>query len=218
MHTRNHHDCGPGFFGFGGRHGSHRGGFGPFGGRGPGGSSRGGFPFGRMIRDGDLRLMSLALIEETPRHGYDIIKALEERSVGFYSPSPGVIYPTLTYLEEAGFTTSSADGNKKVYTISDTGREHLDENREHVEAIFRQMQSFGQKMEKAREWFDWAGGAWEDRPSEPKSEAAQSLDQARRRLRALIVAATEGTDSDMQRVADILNRASDEILGKSNDH
>lgn len=217
MHTHNHW-CGPGAYGFGGRHRSHRGGFGPFGGGGPGGSQRGGFPLGRMIRDGDLRLMALALIEETPRHGYDIIKALEERSSGFYSPSPGVIYPTLTFLDEAGFAISNAEGNKKVYTITDTGKAHLDENRDHVEAIFRQMEFFGQKMEKAREWFDWAGGAWEDRPSESKSEAAQSLEQARRRLRALIVAATEGTDGDMQRVADLLNRASDEILGKGGDH
>ncbi len=215
MHYRHHH-CGPGGYAFGGRH-RHRGGFGPFG-WGMGGSRGGGFSFGRMLKDGDLRLLTLALIEETPRHGYDIIKALEERSAGFYSPSPGVIYPTLTYLEEAGYVTSEAEGNKKTYAITDAGRAHLNENREAVEAILSQMEAFGRKMGKAREWFEWAEGSWGERPNEQRSEASEGLDQARRRLRALIVAATEGTDSDQQRVADILNKAADEILGKTGEH
>ncbi|WP_296742133.1 PadR family transcriptional regulator, partial [Mesorhizobium sp.] len=81
---------------FGGRGG---GGFGPFGGRGGG---RGGpgdmFRAGRMLADGDLKLITLSLLAEAPRHGYDIIKALEERTSGIYSPSPGVVYPTLTFL------------------------------------------------------------------------------------------------------------------------
>src|SRR5262249_28874535 len=58
---------------------------------------------GKMLADGDLRLIVLVLLEDGPRHGYDIIKALEEKSSGIYSPSPGVVYPTLTYLEEAGY-------------------------------------------------------------------------------------------------------------------
>src|SRR5882762_4815796 len=61
---------------------------------------------GKMLADGDLRLIVLVLLEDGPRHGYDVIKALEERSSGIYSPSPGVVYPTLTYLEEAGYTTA----------------------------------------------------------------------------------------------------------------
>ena len=78
---------------------------------------------GKMLADGDLRLIVLALLDEGPRHGYDIIKALEEKSGGLYSPSPGVVYPTLTYLEEAGYATASTDGNKRVYTITDAGRD-----------------------------------------------------------------------------------------------
>ena len=77
-----------------------------------------------------LRLIVLSLIAESPRHGYEIIKALEERSSGFYSPSPGVIYPTLTFLEEAGHAASTADGNKKIYAITEAGRTYLEENRE----------------------------------------------------------------------------------------
>src|SRR5947209_2749977 len=70
---------------------------------------------GRMLADGDLRLIVLVLLEDSPRHGYDVIKALEERSGGIYSPSPGVVYPTLTYLEEAGYATAASEGNKRVY-------------------------------------------------------------------------------------------------------
>jgi DNA-binding PadR family transcriptional regulator len=191
-------------------------GFGPFG-RGFGGPRGGGFRFGRMIRDGELRLVALALIEETPRHGYDIIKALEEKSSGFYSPSPGVVYPTLTYLEEAGYATATAEGNKKVYAISDAGRAYLEENRDAVQTILEQITRVGQKMSKAREWFDWAErhpGARHEEEDGEQSETMTELDRARRRLRALILAAIEGTEDDQKRVAGILERAADEILGK----
>ncbi len=207
--------CGPGDFRFAGRQGGR--GSGPFGFEfsGRGGPGGGGFRFGRMLRDGDLRLIALALIEQEPRHGYDIIKALEERSGGFYSPSPGVVYPTLTFLEEAGYVTSASEGNKKVYSISEAGKAHLDENRETVDAAFEQMGAFAEKMQRARKWFDWAEGSWQDRPDgEPKTETLKDLDQARRRLRALILAATEGTEDDQRKVTEALQRAADEILGK----
>ncbi len=209
--------CGPSGFHFAGRHGPRGGPFGfEFGGHGgPGG---GGFRFGRMLRDGDLRLIALALIEQEPRHGYDIIKALEERSGGFYSPSPGVIYPTLTFLEEAGYVTANAEGNKKVYTIAEAGKAHLDENRETVEAALDQMETLAGKLQRARKWFDWAEGGAHDSPDEAQSETMKELDQARRRLRALIVAATEGTEADQRKVAEVLQRAADEILGKAQEH
>ena len=108
-----------------------------------GGGRGGGFPFGRFVGDGELRLIVLALLSEAPRHGYDIIKALEERSSGFYSPSPGVIYPTLTYLEEAGYATSAAEGNKKVFSITPEGAAHLGENRETVDAILARLEWVG---------------------------------------------------------------------------
>src|ERR1044072_8962586 len=82
--------------------------FGRFGGKGPGfgpGQEGGGgdwFRVGRMLAQGDLKLLALALIAEQPRHGYELIKLIEEKTSGWYSPSPGVVYPTLTFLEEAG--------------------------------------------------------------------------------------------------------------------
>jgi len=81
---------------------------------------------GRMLAQGDLRLLALALIAEQPRHGYEIIKVLEDKTGGWYAPSPGVVYPTLTYLEEAGYVTAQADGAKKLYTITTEGRAYLE--------------------------------------------------------------------------------------------
>ena len=75
---------------------------------------------GRMLAQGDLRLLALALIAEAPRHGYEIIKLVEEKTADWYSPSPGIIYPTLTYLEEAGYVTAATEGSKKLYTITET--------------------------------------------------------------------------------------------------
>ena len=82
---------------------------------------------GRMLAQGDLRLLALALIAEQPRHGYEIIKVLEEKTEGWYAPSPGIVYPTLTYLEEAGYVTAQADGAKRLYTITAEGRAYLEE-------------------------------------------------------------------------------------------
>ncbi len=92
---------------------------------------------GRMFEHGALRLALLKLIAEQPRHGYELIKAIEDLSGGAYSPSPGVIYPTLTLLEEQGYAASAeAEGGKKVYSITPEGEAHLTENESMVGALF----------------------------------------------------------------------------------
>lgn len=111
----------------------------------------GNFRIGRMLASGDVRLVALYLIEQQPRHGYDLIKAMEERSQGFYSPSPGVVYPALTFLEEAGYVTSSSDGNKRLYTITDSGREHLNDNREAIQSTLDFLGKAGAQMQEWRE-------------------------------------------------------------------
>jgi DNA-binding PadR family transcriptional regulator len=108
---------------------------------------------GRMLAQGDLRLIALALIAEQPRHGYEIIKLLEDKTAGWYSPSPGIVYPTLTYLEEAGYVTAQVDGAKKLYTITEEGRVHLEENRDFVEAVLERMSAVGEKAKRIREHF-----------------------------------------------------------------
>ena len=173
---------------FGGRGG---GGFGPFGHGGRGGG-RGGpgdmFRAGRMLADGDLKLITLSLLAEAPRHGYDIIKALEERTSGIYSPSPGVVYPTLTFLEEAGYAASAADGNKKVFSITEAGQAHLDENREMIDGVLEHLERFGRKMAKAREWFGWNDDGEEGgrRGRGGRSEARDEFRAVRHRLRAAL--------------------------------
>ncbi|HQZ11397.1 MAG TPA: PadR family transcriptional regulator [Devosia sp.] len=111
----------------------------------------GNFRIGRMLASGDLRLVALYLIEQQPRHGYDLIKAVEDKSQGFYSPSPGIVYPALTFLEEAGFVTSEADGNRKLYTITDAGRQHLADNREAIQSTLDFLGKAGAKMQEFRE-------------------------------------------------------------------
>ena len=105
---------------------------------------------GRMLAQGDLRLIALALIAEEPRHGYEIIKLLEEKTAGWYSPSPGIVYPTLTYLEEAGYVTAQAEGAKKLYTITEEGRAYLEDNREIVDAVLDRLSAFGERVNRWR--------------------------------------------------------------------
>ena len=123
-----------------GRHGGPFGG--PFGrGRFGGGRNR----LGRFFAHGDLRLVILHLIAEKPRHGYEIIKAIEERVGGAYSPSPGVIYPTLTLLEELGLVSISAEGDttRKLYTVTPEGEAHLAANKPLLDALLARMDEAG---------------------------------------------------------------------------
>lgn len=94
---------------------------------------------GRMLSQGDLRLIILALIAEQPRHGYEIIKLIEEKTENWYSPSPGIIYPTLNYLEDAGQATAQTQGAKKLYAITADGRAHLAENRDMANAMLERL-------------------------------------------------------------------------------
>ncbi|MDR4307451.1 helix-turn-helix transcriptional regulator [Chelatococcus sambhunathii] len=116
----------------GGPFGRHRGG--PFGG-GPFGRGGG----GRMFDAGALRLVVLGLLAEAPRHGYDVIKALEARFRGTYSPSPGSIYPMLQMMEDADLAVSETQGNKRLYSITDAGRAYLEENRAELDKINAQL-------------------------------------------------------------------------------
>jgi DNA-binding PadR family transcriptional regulator len=106
-----------------------------------------------MLATGDLRLIALALIDEQPRHGYEIIKLLEDKTAGWYSPSPGIVYPTLTYLEDAGYVTAQAEGAKKLYSITPEGSAHLEANRDFVDAVLERMSAVGEKAKRMREHF-----------------------------------------------------------------
>jgi DNA-binding PadR family transcriptional regulator len=94
-----------------------------------------------MFDHGELRLVVLALISERPRHGYEIIKEIEDRVAGTYTPSPGVIYPTLTMLEELGHATVSENAGKRLYAITADGTAYLAANKSAVDNALQRMQS-----------------------------------------------------------------------------
>jgi DNA-binding PadR family transcriptional regulator len=142
---------------------------------------------GRKLGSGDLQLVILALLEEQPRHGYEIIKALEETSKGFYVPSPGMVYPALTYLEEVGYATVEADGSKKLYHITDAGRAKLNEDRAFVDSLMAQLARIGDKMDRVRKAF----------ASEDQADLShRAVDQARQALRAALIAKLGASPSD----------------------
>jgi len=183
-----------------------------FGGEGGGRHGMGGGDFiraGKMLAQGDVRLLALALIAEQPRHGYEIIKVLEEKTAGWYSPSPGMVYPTLTYLEEVGYVTAQAEGAKKLYTITDEGRAHLEENRAFVDAVLARLTAFGEKVSRMRRRFGRDDENGEGDATVPGSVrgAFQDLREAARDLL--------GKDRDARaRVIEIIDRATAELRGK----
>lgn len=121
------------------------------------GARRGPWRGGRMFEQGDLKFVILRLLDEKPRHGYEIIKELEERSGGRYTPSPGTVYPTLTLLEEMGHASATLEeGGKKVYAITDAGRQYLLENKSAVDEIIERLAHvgasiFGEQIRPAHE-------------------------------------------------------------------
>lgn len=118
-----------------------RGDFWPGGEQGHGFGHRRGERLGRLFAHGDLHFIILHLIAEKPRHGYEIIKAIEEKVGGSYSPSPGTIYPALTMLEEQGYVTvEPGEGSKKLYAMTGEGKAYLDLNRPAVDALLMRME------------------------------------------------------------------------------
>jgi DNA-binding PadR family transcriptional regulator len=199
-----------GFGGAGGPGGPGRGGFGDWGGFGDN------FRIGRMLASGDLRLVALYFIEQQPRHGYDLIKVIEEKTGGMYSPSPGVIYPALTFLEEANYVASVAEANKRLYTITDEGRAHLNDNREAVETTLAHLGQISEQFGKMRERWEEMRRHFDEhhppRPDRDMDDVEPAVNDARRELKDAIKQAARNRDPENQRrLADVLRRAADEI-------
>jgi DNA-binding PadR family transcriptional regulator len=148
----------------------------------------------RVFDQGDLRYVLLKLISDAPRHGYELIKAIEEKFGGTYSPSPGVIYPTLTLLEELGYIRpESAEGSRKPFVVTPEGIAFLAANQAVVDQIFARMAEIGQA---------YAGGtAPEIHRATHNLEAALTIRLGRGPL----------TAEQVRAVAAILDRAAGEI-------
>jgi DNA-binding PadR family transcriptional regulator len=185
--------------GRGGRHRFGRGGRGFFG-----GAAGGDLPPGRRLGSTDLQLLILALLEERPCHGYELIKTIEERSNGFYSPSPGMIYPALTFLEEIGHARNEQEGTRKLYHITPEGRSHIAAHRTTADAILDALSRIGARMDQVREAFAGIG--------DHEGGASNEFHRARHALKHALFR-KRGCDAvEARRIAKILDRATAEIL------
>jgi DNA-binding PadR family transcriptional regulator len=220
MFPRIDHFCaerdGHGHFGRGGRGGFFGGSF--------GGGFRGGGPgmrTAKMLASGDLQLIILLLLREKPRHGYEIIKAVEEQSSGVYTPSPGMVYPALTYLEEMGYAAAAVEGTKKLYSITADGTGHLSKHHVAANDVWNQLAIFGRKLAHFRKQFAededvadhfgsgssaGAEGEWQQMKAEFRG--------LRDEMKAAIYEKLNSSMGEKRRVLDILRRAVDEIRGK----
>jgi DNA-binding PadR family transcriptional regulator len=181
---------------------------------GPGGFGGGGddgMPRGRKFSSDDLQLLLLALLAEEPRHGYELIKALEVRSNGFYSPSPGMVYPALTYLEELGYATVELEGNRKRYALAEPGCNYLEANRARVDLMLAKLSHFARKMDSVRRAF--SGEAADEGSDDNGNAWLPEFIQARRALKHALLMRTDTSASEQRRIAAILARATAEIEG-----
>jgi len=146
-----------------------------------------------MFEAGEIKFVILRLLKEKPRHGYEIIKALEERMAGCYTPSPGTVYPTLQMLEDQGYVRAAESGGKKVYEITPEGERYLEEHRDLLDEI----------VDRVRDTVrDFTGGAIGELQGEFARLARGTFKHAWRR---------GPEDPAVKRVAEILKRAADEI-------
>ena len=112
----------------------------------------------RMFEKGDLKYVILELLKDKPAHGYELMRALEERLGGFYAPSPGAVYPTLQMLEDLGYVTAQTQDGKKTYSITEAGAAFLRERRPQVDEIFGRMRdrwdpAWGREIHRAMSEF-----------------------------------------------------------------
>ena len=170
----------------------------PFGRFGFGFGRRGWRGFGgpgeRLFGRGDLKYVILELLRDQPRHGYDIIRALEDRFRGMYRPSPGSVYPTLQMLEDLGYVTSSQQDGKKTYAITDEGRQYLAAEQSTIDDIRSRIMS-----------------GWE---AASRPEVSDVMHELRQLARALFRQATDGALQDpdrLRQLRDIVQRARAEV-------
>ena len=145
-----------------------------------------------MFDQGHLKFVILQLLEEKPRHGYEIIKEIEDKFGGTYSPSPGTVYPTLTLLEDLGYARAlPEEGGKKIYEITDEGRKYLAENQPLIDDIFSKIAEFAQSIF-----------------GEPMMEVHRGMKNVGR---AVYASKTTRTPEQIKKIKEILEKAATEI-------
>lgn len=180
------------------------------GGRGGGGRHGDGFgddeglTRGRKFSADDLQLLLLGLLADGPSHGYELIKALQTRSNGYYTPSPGVVYPALTYLEEIGLASVEMVGNKKSYQLTEAGQAHLDANRERLALMLAKLQHLARKL-------DWMRRAMAGEQAAQPGDWLAEFVAARQALKQALLLRDGADHAEQRRIAAILRRATAEI-------
>ena len=166
--------------------------WGEWGGRGRGGGGR-----RRMFESGELRLVLLKLLADQPRHGYDLIRAIEELTGGSYAPSPGVVYPTLSMLEDTGLVEElETEGARKAFGVTAEGKAHLAEKAEEIDALFERLSHLGDRQRKRGRGPTWRAMGnlaaalshrltRDDVDDEKLHEIAAILDEAAQRIERL---------------------------------
>lgn len=190
-----------------GRHGGGFGPNGPFGPEGPFGAEGPfgpGGPFGggprgkrgrRMFASGELRLVLLKLVSDQPRHGYDLIKAIEEMTGGAYAPSPGVVYPTLQMMLDEGLIAELPDESaRKIFSISEQGTEELAKEEETVAGLMERLSGIG-----------------EERHSPSHRQIHRAMENVRNALRQQRRALREAGDELAEQIVDVLDEAARKI-------
>ena len=156
---------------------------------------------GRKFSSSELQLLILRLLSDGPAHGYQLIRRLEELSQGFYAPSPGVIYPALTYLDEIGQAEARQDGKRKLYALTDDGRGRLNHHRANAEGLIAALEQAGSRMDRMRE-------AW----AETDPALADERHRAHMALKSAIRARMGCGPDEVRRITEILNNAAAQIL------
>lgn len=168
-----------------------------------------GFTRGRKLTADELQLVILALLAKAPAHGYELIRRLEERSGGFYKPSPGVIYPSLTYLEETGLAAVTQEGNRKLYSLTEEGKVHHEANKEEAARILDIMSRIGARMADVRDAFTGI--------NDLDPTLGQEFHDARFALKTALKSRRGADAEELRRIVAILRRAAAEISGTAAD-
>lgn len=163
---------------------------------------------GRKFSAGELQLQLLFFLRDAPAHGYELARRFDEVSSGFYSPSPGILYPALGQLQHDGFAQVEAAGRRKNYRITEAGLEHLQQNADQARSLIDVLKHAARKM------------LWIRQASESEAAASEATGwlpefvQARKELRAALLAKDDARPDEQQRIIAILQRAATEILNE----
>ena len=160
---------------------------------------------GRKFSSDELQLMLLALLEQQPAHGYELVKALQSRSGGHWAPSPGMVYPALTYIHEIGYASMSLQSNKKSYALLPQGLAYLDDHRAEAEELLATLVHLARKMKYIQ------GAMAADSEAGGDDDWLPAFVEARLGLKRALLLKSEAGPEEQQRIAAILVAATRQI-------